>query len=221
MMKDEFGVLHKEHRKTFNFMGPFSRRKQKEATMDVTTTITLTQDEETEIARILGCTVGALQATINFYAGAALKEYLTMIRGQKVFKRGSDILEYRLFLLIESAFHGTIPDEQKVCSLFQTTLTESRSLIRAVISKYQYQLKASIENTMRQVLANANRENAEADYSVVINSHNIVDELNRLLAEIDGNLTPVTKKKGSVSTYEIKPSSYIRLNTRLDPQHNQ
>lgn len=188
--------------------------------MDLTITITLTPDDETEIASILGCAVGNLQPSMTSYATAAVEEYLTMFRGQKVLKRGTDILEYRLFLLIKYAFNGMIPDEQEVSGLFQTTLTESRSLIRAVISKYQYLLKAGIANTMRQVLAHATRDNDEQDYSVVINSHNIVDELNRLLADIDGNLTPVTKKKGSISTYEIKPASHDQLNTRLNPQVN-
>lgn len=188
--------------------------------MQVSTNITFTADEENEIAAILGCDVAQLNNHLNKYFDAALKEYLTMFRGQKVLKRGSDILEYRLSLLIESAFNGTIPDEQKVCNLFQTTLSESRSLIRAVISKYQYQLRSSIENTMRNVLVAASRENEQQDYNVVINSHNIIDELNRLLADIDGSLTPVTKKKGSVSTYEIKPSSYNQLNDRLNPPLN-
>jgi len=184
--------------------------------VQVSTNITLTTDEEKEIAAILGCEVTELGNNLNNYVNAALKEYLTMFRGQKVLKRGSDILEYRLFLLIESAFNGTIPSEQKVCSLFQTTIAESRSLIRAVISKYQYLLRIFIENTMRETLAAASRENEQQDYSVIINSHNIIDALNRLLADIDGNLTPVTKKKGSVSTYEIKPASYTQLNTRLN-----
>lgn len=183
-------------------------------------TITLTEAEQNEIATILGCAVADLQTIMTTHARAAVEEYLTMYRGQKVLKRGTDILEYRLFLLIKYTFDGIIPDEQEVCSLFQTTLTESRSLIRAVMSKYQYLLKASIEDTMKQVLVRATRLNEEQDYSVVINSHNMINELNRLLADIDGNLTPVTKKKGSVSTYEIKPASYTQLNTRLNPPQN-
>ncbi|WP_217883844.1 hypothetical protein [Halomonas citrativorans] len=109
--------------------------------MDLTTTINFTPAEEAEISEILGCSVADLNGKLNSYVSASFKEYLSMVRGQKVFKRGSDMLEYRLFLLIESAFGGTVPDERTVSSLFQTTLTESRSLIRAVISKYQYQLR--------------------------------------------------------------------------------
>lgn len=188
--------------------------------MNLQTTLTLSNAEKAELAAILGCTEPDLQSKLNKLFAAATKEYLTMIRGQKVFKRGSDMLEYRLFLLIESAFDGQIPDERMVSSLFQTTLTESRSLIRAVISKYQYQLRAYVETTLRAVLTAANRQAVTDDYSVVINSQSVVDELNKELADIDGNLSSIAKKKSSVSTYEIKPSSYNRLCTRLGVQPN-
>jgi hypothetical protein len=44
-----------------------------------------------------------------------------------------------------------------------------------------------------------------------VHSLNLVDELNRKLAEIDSALPAVQKKQGSVSTYELQPSSYERL----------
>ena len=183
--------------------------------MQITATLTLTPTEEAEIAAILGCNVADLSNRLNDCAKASIKEYLAMFRGQKVFKRGSDMLEYRLLLLIETAFAGVIPEERAVSSLFQTTLTESRSLIRAVISKYQYQLRTHVERTLGAYLNAAIRQNNAQDYAVVINSHNVVDELNKALADIDGSLSPVAKKKGSVSTFEIAPSSYNRLCTKF------
>ncbi|HDZ9126326.1 TPA: hypothetical protein RUY84_002776, partial [Vibrio cholerae] len=110
-----------------------------------------------------------------------------------------------------------IPDEKDVTHLFQTTLTESRSLIRAVISKYQYLLRDAIDQTMLTVLNAAEAETDASPYEVVIKSQNIVDELNRLISDIDGSLPSVTKKRGSVSTYEIKRSAYEQLKLRLDP----
>lgn len=130
------------------------------------------------------------------------------------------MLEYRLLLLVETAFNGVIPDERTVSSLFQTTLTESRSLIRAVISKYQYQLKPHVERTLSATLTAANRQNNAQDYTVVINSQNVIDELNKALADIDGSLSSVGKKKGSVATYEISPSSYNRLCVKFGVQPN-
>lgn len=183
--------------------------------MNITTTLVLTPAEETEMAAILSCPVIDLETKLNEIATASVKEYVTMIRGQKVFKRGSDLLEYRLFLLIESAFGGEIPNESTVSSLFQTTTTESRALIRAVISKYQYQLRPHIDATIKKVLNASNRANPGEAYSVIINNQNVVDELNKVLADIDGNLASVAKRRGSVSTYEIAASSYTKLCMRL------
>lgn len=188
--------------------------------MQITTTLNLNAQELVEMSDILGCTQADLNARMNDYLGASVNEYLAMFRGQKVFKRGSDILEYRLFLLIGTAFNGIIPDERTVSSLFQTTLTESRSLIRSVISKYQYQLRSHVERTISVSLSNASRHDASQHYSVVINSQNTVDELNKSLANIDGSLSPVVKKKGSVSTFEIAPSSYIALCVKFNVAQN-
>ncbi|MBL0578198.1 hypothetical protein JD491_11340 [Aeromonas caviae] len=105
------------------------------------------------------------------------------------------MLEYRLLLLIETIFNGTIPDERTVSNLFQTTLTESRSLIRSVITKYQYQLRGHVEETLKISLNSAQRQNNTQDYTVVINSQNIVDELNKALADIDGSLSSVKRRK--------------------------
>jgi hypothetical protein len=136
-------------------------------------------------------------------------------KDQKVFSRGSDILEYRLFLLIVHAFNGQIPDEQEVSKLFQTTTTGSRSLIRAVMSKYQYQLKSFIERTLINLLDSAVVSEERDCLFLSVHNLNLVDELNRELAEIDTNLPPVQKKRGSVSTYIVFPSSYNRLCERF------
>lgn len=188
--------------------------------MQITTDLSLTEAEVTEISIILDCTAAELNTRLNACLTASIKEYLTMFRGQKVFKRGSDMLEYRLLLLIETAFNGEIPDERDVSSLFQTTSTESRSLIRAVLSKYQYQLKPHVKKTVSTSLKAATKHENSQVFTVVINNQNVIDELNKSLADIDGNLSPVIKRKGSISTYEISPSSYNRLCEKFDVKHD-
>ena len=183
--------------------------------MQITATITLTATETQDLAKILGCAKTALQQSLEVYASAALEEYVTLFLGQKVFRRGADQQEYRLFLLIERALANEIPDEETVCRLFQTTATESRALLRRVMSKYQYQLKEAIDKSMKRLVTAATQAEEGGLFTVIINSANLVDELNRLLAESDGSLQPVTKKRGSVSTYEISASSHEQLKNLL------
>ena len=183
--------------------------------MNVVASVTLTAAEERDLAQILGCSQERLKDVLAAHASAALSEYVTMFLGQKVFRRGTDQQEYRLLLLIESAFKGQIPAEEDVCRLFQTTSSESRASIRRVISKYQYQLKVPIERSLRRIISDAKQAGEGGMFTVTVNSLNLVDELNRILAEIDGSLQPVSKKRGSVSTFEISPASYERLSAHL------
>ena len=78
------------------------------------------------------------------------------------------------------------------------------------MSKYQYELYDAIQTTLRNTVQRVAND-AAGNLVVVINSENLVDALNRVLASIDGSLPQVGKKKGTVSTYELKNSSYQRL----------
>jgi hypothetical protein len=186
--------------------------------MEVTAILNLSGTAKEELAQILGCDAVGLDQALAAYASAALHEHVSMFLGQKVFTRGSDLLEYRLLLLIEHAFDGRIPDEQDVCKLFQVSASAARSLIRAVMSKYQYQLKGAIEKSARLLLDSAEHDQASACMTVSVHNLNLVDELNRELADVDTSLPPVQKKRGSVSTYDIQLSSYARLCARFGIQ---
>jgi hypothetical protein len=173
----------------------------------------VTEEEMSSLCRILGCRQEELANVLSCHATAAIREYIDMYLGKKSFTRGTDIREYRLMLLIKAAFNNTIPDEQEVSHLFQTTTTESRSLIRSAMSKYQYDLTDAIIMSLRELLRTAKQDadDKTGPYSVVINSQNLIDEMNRLLSDIDGSLPPISKSRGSVSTYHILPSSYQAL----------
>lgn len=183
--------------------------------MQINAELEIGAPDSTELAKILSCTAEELAGKLALFASAAIHEYVSMFLGQRVFRRGSDINEYRLFLLITKALDNCIPDEQTVSRLFQTSTTESRTLIRAVMSKYQYQLRDAIDASMRRIIQAAGRSDTDGTYEVIVNSVNMVEELNRALASIDETLQPIAKKRGSVSTYEVSPTSYERLMMRF------
>jgi hypothetical protein len=174
----------------------------------------LNEEERTQLAGILRCRVNELETVMASHGTAALEEYARMFIGQKVFTRGADIQEYRLFLLIKGPFENRIPDEQRVSDLFQTTTTQSRSLIRSVMSKYQYELQEAINASLKQAVEEAEREGDE--WTVTVNSENIVESLNRVIGSIDGSLPQIEKKRGTVSNYVVRRSSYLKLCERFD-----
>lgn len=160
---------------------------------------------------ILHCDDLELNNKLNKVAAASFEEYRKMILGQKVFTRGRDIIEYRLFIFIKYFFGGKIPEEQKICDLFQVTATETRSLIKSIMSKYQYELRDTIINSVKDEVEKIVKEENGEDYKISIQNQYIKDELNRILGTIDTSLPIIEKDKGTISTYIIKPSSYQRI----------
>jgi hypothetical protein len=180
-------------------------------TREVKAVVTLTPEDEAELSRVLKCKPAELSTVLGPYANAALLEYVSMFLGQKVFTRGSDIREYRLLLLIQKALGNHIPDEAAVSRLFQSTATESRALLRAVMSKYQSLSHIAAEQSISDILNNATSKAKDEPYLITVDNTIIVEHLNRVIAEADGRLDKVTRYGNSVSTYEVKPASYKAL----------
>jgi hypothetical protein len=169
-------------------------------------------DEETALLKeILGCTEDEqLEADLASLGGAALEEYCRMVTGQKVFARLQDLRAYRLRLLIKAGLFGVIPGEDRVSAFFQTTQSESRTLIRTVISKYQHELKNDMKNTLREILKNGIREDQDT-WAVEIPSAAALEELRKLLARGRSTAVPIEKKKDTVAQYTIKASARNEL----------
>jgi hypothetical protein len=179
--------------------------------MDITVSIELNPEEKQELAGILNVAQAQLGTKIKPYAEAAIKEYVQMFLGKRVMTRGSDIREHRLFLLIQSAFGNAIPNERVVSSLFQCTPSQSRSLIRSVLSKYQYQLREATKTTVVKVLRSIKKD--DDSLVILIDNEAIASDLNGVLQSLDGTLDQIVKRAGKLAEYEIKKSAYLKLCT--------
>ena len=180
--------------------------------MEIKFNVNIQDDEKELLKSILHCeTDNELNILLNKIGRSAFEENRRMIIGQKVFTRGRDILEYRLFNLIKFFFDGKIPDEQKICDLFQITATESRAFVRSIMSKYQYDLKETISLTLKEQVENIQKDENEEIYKLSIQNQYFKDELNRILGTIDTSLPIIEKERGTISTYIIQPSSYQKL----------
>ena len=104
----------------------------------------------------------------------------------------------------------------------QMNLAESRSLIRSVLSKYQYKFNTPIKISLISIIKAAkltpSDKKEDGPYFVYISSRNLVESLNKILVEIDkkGGLESISKKSGSPSTYKISNGSRIKLFKYLD-----
>jgi hypothetical protein len=171
--------------------------------------------ERDQMADALGCNVSDLEDRFANFVSAAEEEYARMILGQHVYSRGQDIKIYRLSLMIKHAFGGELPTEGQISALFQTTASESRSLLRAVRAKYQYELRQAIDASLKTALGRAHREEGSSQWSMVCESDNIVDALNDAVNRYDGSLPKIRKAAGTAGAYEIANSTYEALTTKI------
>jgi hypothetical protein len=176
--------------------------------MAVSATLRLESSERARLRAILRCTDAELEEKLAPYATAALEEYVRMFIGARVFTRGSDMREYRLLLLMENVWKR-VPADNEVSALFQTTASQSRALIRAVLSKFRYDLAGTLETSVRSVIEDAKRID-DAELQLVIDSANLVDAINDRIQQLDATLPRLAQGEG-VATHRLKQSAYERL----------
>jgi hypothetical protein len=176
--------------------------------MAVSAKLRLEAADRERLRQVLDCTDAELESKLEPYATAALEEYVRMFIGARVFTRGSDIREYRVLLLIANVWKR-VPADREVSALFQTTASQSRALIRAVLSKFRYDVAGALESSVKDTVAGAKRI-SEAELQLVIRSGNLVDSINDRIQEIDATLPRLATGEG-VATYRIKQSAYGKL----------
>jgi hypothetical protein len=176
--------------------------------------VELSESERSQLAMVLEVEPDEVDKALSRYGAAATEEYVRMMLGQRVFTRGQDVREYRLLLMIKHVFAPTLPSEQQVSRLFQTTAGQSRGLLRAVMSKYQYELREVIHATLAGVLDRASYRDDDEVWEFTADAETVA-ALNRELVAVDGTLPEVTHVVGTVGMYEIHPSAYQALRDRL------
>ena len=102
--------------------------------------------------------------------------------------------------------------------MFQLTPSRSKSLIRAVLTRYRYQLQPQIENTLKNTLINSinpkKDDNDENKCKLFIPSDIVVEQLNLLidsLAKENNELERIRKFPFSARIYSLKRSSFEEL----------
>lgn len=170
--------------------------------------------ERRQLESALDCNASELSAKLRKVTEAAREEYQSMMLGQKVFSRGQDIREYRLFLLIKHLFDGKLPTERAISNLFQATASQSRSLLRAVLSKYRYELDEGLFETLKDIVRRANRAGPDGEWLFATDSEAQIEALNRSIEGINPQLTQVGRRARTVGTYEIANATYEALRTK-------
>jgi len=187
--------------------------------MPVTAQLELDASQRKRLAAILECKESEVEKRLAPYATAALEEYVRMFTGERVFTRGQDIREYRLYLLMRYVFGGTIPDDRQVSALFQTTSSQSRTLVRSVLSKFQYELEPVVRESLRAAVEGA-VEGESGTWRIELRSQNAVDALNELIARLSTRAKPLpllTPNASGANVYTLANSARNALRKEFGP----
>lgn len=179
--------------------------------MKIELVINIDNDEKNRLLDVLSSNEQNLKNDLAKIAKSAFEEYKNMVLGKKIFTRSQDFKEYRLFLLIKEFFDNSIPDEKRISDLFQTTNSESKKLLQSVLAKYRYDLEESINSTLKNVIQRMKEIKDENKYYITEIPINLVEEINKILSKIDGELEDLSKKSRSAHTYITSASSYEKL----------
>lgn len=148
------------------------------------------------------------QDALNRVVLAALDEYREMFLGMGMPTRANEIREFRLYHLIKRYFQGSIPNELEVSSLFQLPVSRSRSLILYVLTRFRYDLEHELLNSLRKIVIEAETIEDGIEYRAYIQSANMVDELDRIIARRGVRYRRLNKVRGETNLYTISPDSY-------------
>lgn len=147
------------------------------------------------------CTDDEVNDAVCRIAKAALTEYMEMILGKQLPTRANEIHERRLYHLLKNYFNGRIPTEAEIASLFQMVQSSSRTLLRNVRTKYKFDLEQELSSTAISILTAAKQ--ARDGYRVVIQSENILEELQQIVSIKAPHLDQISKVRSSVGVYSI------------------
>lgn len=157
-----------------------------------------------------GITRAGMAAALPGHAKAAFAEYIEQYLGRRALNRGADILEHRLHLLIRNAYANQVPSEQQVSGLFQTTASQSRTLIRNTLSKFRFELEAALKSTVKGVLEAARHDTGQ--FHLSIRSAQVLDALKTRLEQSHPGEVPIARTPDA-STWMLKRASYRALCT--------
>lgn len=178
--------------------------------MDIAFELELSDRERTTLRDVIECDDEDLDAEFSKFAKAAADEYLRMLLGQSQ-KTAIDFLEFRIYLLIQHVLDGRLPDENMVCRFFQLSPAHARARLGGVTAKFQRGLHQQIKGSILEILQGAEYHEESDRQRLTVNNQTVINHLNSTLAKTDGSLSPVSKVRGTVATYDVSPASYAVL----------
>lgn len=179
------------------------------ADLNINIIFPINEDDKNLLTNILGVNQNQLSEALQSHTVSAIEEYINMYLGKNVYTKGSDIQVNKLYLLIKNNVFDGMPTEKEVSKFFQTTISQSKKLLRDVNTKYQYKLRSVFLRNLKETIERSNT--VDGDYELFVESKFILEELKKLISSLDGELAPIKKKRDTSSIYIIPNDTYQRI----------
>lgn len=183
--------------------------------MNISITVTnqelSTQDKQL-IKDCLGLTTQAeLAAALKKLCKASFLEYCKMFKEKGLPTRADEVLQERLFFLLNNYYSDRLPSENEISTIFQLSPSQSKTLLRNTKARYRTKIASFINNTLLATLNSATQPNGGNGYEFVCTSPTIIEELNLIVSQKGPTLEPIQKIRGLASKYICATDTYNLL----------
>ncbi|TGL36989.1 hypothetical protein EHQ52_03715 [Leptospira koniambonensis] len=174
----------------------------------------LTDSDKDIIKSSLGLTNNVeLKKSLEKIAKASFLEYRKMFIERGVPTKADEVLQEKLFYLIKHYFIEKLPTEAGISTIFQLTPSSSKTLLKNTISRYRIHLEEIIRNSIKEVLGDIERTDDKV--KIVIQSDNIKDQINMVIAQKKPTLKKLISVKSSAGQYECPKDTFAFLESEF------
>jgi hypothetical protein len=171
-----------------------------------------TQDKQL-IKDCLGLTTATeLETALKKLCKASFLEYCKMFKEKGLPTRADEVLQERLFFLLNSYYIDRLPSENEISTIFQLNPSQSRTLLRNTKSRYRTKISSFINNTLLTTLTAATPNADASGYEFVCTSPTIIEEINLIVSQKGPTLEPIQKIRGLASKYICAVDTIIFYN---------
>jgi hypothetical protein len=150
-----------------------------------------------------------LPEALQRIAKCAFLEYRKMFTERGLPTKAAEVLQDRLFYLIDSYFQDSLPTEAQISTIFQLTSSGSKTLLKNTMSRYRIHLEAQIRASIKKVLGTKDQDGSTCRF--VIQSDTLKNEINQIISRKWPTLKKFLAVQGSAGQYECPIDTYEKL----------
>ncbi len=150
-----------------------------------------------------------LQDALQRIAKCAFLEYRKMFIERGLPSKAAEVLQDRLYYLIDSYFINRLPTEAEISTIFQLTSSGSKTMLKNTMSRYRIYLGNQIRASIKKVLQSIDQDGDNCRF--VIQSETLKNEINLIINRKWPTLKKLLAVKGSAGQYECPIDTYEKL----------